>query len=69
MLAVVFIAVVMDVIDASIATLAGLFLRAELGGRATIHAVALVTGAIKQAEHTCAHGNAPHYHSTRKEHT
>lgn len=67
MRAVVFIIDVMSVIDASIATLAGPSIRADLGGRETTHACDLVTDAIKQAEHMLAHGHAPHHHATRKE--
>jgi len=66
-LAVVYIADVMDVIDASSATLAGPSSRADLGGRETTPACDLVTDAIKQAEHMLAHGHAPHHHATRKE--
>lgn len=65
--AVVSIADVMDVIDASIVNLAGPSIRANLSRRETTHAFDLVTDAIKQAGHTLANGNAPHHHSTRKE--
>ena len=67
-LAVVFIADVMDAIDASIATLAGPSSRADRGGRETTPAFDRVAEAIRQAAHAPANGSAPQHHATRKEH-